>query len=95
MPPEQLAGQDVDARTDVFAFGVVGWELATGVHPLGASAAELMGRMADMLDGKTCRPLARFRSPASSPSCGAPCGGMPPSAIDRPSSSCRTSSRCD
>ena len=56
MPPEQLAGHDVDARTDVFAFGVVGWELATGVHPLGASAAELMGRMADMLDGKTVTP---------------------------------------
>ena len=45
--------------------------------------------------GRRCRPLARFRSPASSPSCGAPCGGMPPSAIDRPSSSCRSSSRCD
>ena len=57
MPPEQLAGQDVDARTDVFAFGVVAWELATGVHPLGASAAELMGRMADMLDGKTVTPV--------------------------------------
>jgi predicted Ser/Thr protein kinase len=57
MPPEQLAGQDVDARTDVFAFGVVAWELATGVHPLGASAAELMGRMADMLDGKTLAPI--------------------------------------
>ena len=53
MPPEQLAGQDVDARTDVFAFGVVAWELATGVHPLGASAADLMGRMADLIDGKT------------------------------------------
>ena len=57
MPPEQLAGQDVDARTDVFAFGVVAWELATGVHPLGASAAELMGRMADLLDGKTMTPV--------------------------------------
>jgi len=56
MPPEQLAGEDVDARTDVFAFGVVAWELATGSHPLGASAAELMGRMADMLDGKTVTP---------------------------------------
>ena len=77
MPPEQLAGQDVDARTDVFAFGVVAWELATGVHPLGASAAELMGRMADMLDGKTVTPVGPpFRSPASSPSCGAACGGI-------------------
>ena len=57
MPPEQLAGQDVDARTDVFAFGVVAWELATGVHPLGATAADLMGRMADMLDGKTVTPV--------------------------------------
>ena len=53
MPPEQLAGRDVDARTDVFAFGVVAWELATGVNPLGASAADVMGRMADLLDGKT------------------------------------------
>lgn len=57
MPPEQLAGQDVDARTDVFAFGVVAWELATGVHPLGASTADLMGRMADLLDGKTLNPI--------------------------------------
>jgi hypothetical protein len=53
MPPEQLAGRDVDARTDVFAFGVVAWELATGVHPLGANAAEAMARMADLLDGTT------------------------------------------
>jgi serine/threonine-protein kinase len=57
MPPEQLAGHDVDARTDVFAFGVVAWELATGVHPLGATAADLMGRMADLLDGKTLNPI--------------------------------------
>jgi predicted Ser/Thr protein kinase len=56
MPPEQLSGQDVDARTDVFAFGVVGWELATGIHPLGASAADLMARMADLLDGHAIAP---------------------------------------
>ena len=53
MPPEQLRGQDVDARTDVFAFGVVGWELATGAHPFGTNAAELLARMTDMLDGRT------------------------------------------
>ena len=52
MAPEQLGGQDIDARTDVFAFGVVAWELATGSHPFGASAAELLARMTDMLDGR-------------------------------------------
>ena len=52
MPPEQLTGQDVDARTDVFAFGVVAWELATGAHPFGASAAELLARMTDLLEGR-------------------------------------------
>ena len=68
MPPEQLSGQDVDARTDVFAFGVVGWELATGAHPFGASAAELLGRMTDMLDGRTVTvagaalPIARLEA---------------------------------
>ena len=53
MPPEQLNGQAVDARTDVFAFGVVAWELATGQHPLGATAAEMLERMSDLLDGRS------------------------------------------
>jgi hypothetical protein len=52
MPPEQLTGQDVDARTDVFAFGVVGWELASGSHPFGASAAEMLAHMTDLLEGR-------------------------------------------
>lgn len=37
MAPEQLRGMPVDARADVFAFGVMAFELATGAHPFGGS----------------------------------------------------------
>jgi len=33
MSPEQINGQSVDARADVFAFGVLLYEYACGVHP--------------------------------------------------------------
>jgi predicted Ser/Thr protein kinase len=33
MAPEQLRGEPADARADVFAFGVMLYELAIGVHP--------------------------------------------------------------
>jgi eukaryotic-like serine/threonine-protein kinase len=52
MAPEQLAGGHVDARADVFAFGVVAWELSTGVHPFGTSPAELLGRVTDAVGGR-------------------------------------------
>jgi serine/threonine protein kinase len=39
MSPEQLRGEDVDFRADVFAFGVLMYELTTGVHPFAGSSS--------------------------------------------------------
>ena len=37
MSPEQFRGQDADALTDIFAYGVTFYEFLSGVHPFAAS----------------------------------------------------------
>ena len=52
MSPEQLAGRHADARSDVFAFGVVAWELATGEHPFGTDPGSILARMTELMEGR-------------------------------------------
>jgi predicted Ser/Thr protein kinase len=55
MAPEQINGLTVDARADVFAFGILLYEYACGTHPFAASTA--LGTVARVLESDA-RPLA-------------------------------------
>ncbi|MEM8934523.1 MAG: serine/threonine-protein kinase, partial [Acidobacteriota bacterium] len=58
MAPEQLLGDPVDARTDLFSFGILLYQMATGRHPFPGSTR--IQRITLILDGK-CRPVAEWR----------------------------------
>jgi hypothetical protein len=55
MAPEVLAGQSADVRSDIFVFGLLAWELATGHHPFGASPHSQMARLHDLSAGQDVR----------------------------------------
>jgi serine/threonine protein kinase len=65
MAPEQLEGGEVDARTDIFAFGVVVYEMATGKKAFeGKSRASLIAKIleTDPLPMTSLQPMSLLHS---------------------------------
>lgn len=58
MAPEQLSGQPIDLRVDIFAFGVTVYELLTNQKPFpGETSAEILRAQTERSDFKTPREL--------------------------------------
>ncbi len=55
MSPEQVKAKELDARTDLFSFGVVLYEMATGVHPFHGESAGLIFK--SILDREPVSPV--------------------------------------
>ena len=82
MSPEQVEGREVDARTDLFAFGCVLYEMAAGRQPFrGQNIYETLGRIVsnepEPLSGRGQPPL----TPQVGPHCEAARAAAPPPAV--------------
>jgi eukaryotic-like serine/threonine-protein kinase len=59
MAPEQVEGKEADTRTDIFAFGVVVYEMATGKKTFeGKSQASLMAKILERPTLRQCLPCS-------------------------------------
>jgi len=59
MSPEQVRAQDLDARTDLFSFGIVLYEMASGAPPFHGDS---VGRILDGILNRAPAPVGRLNS---------------------------------
>jgi tetratricopeptide (TPR) repeat protein/predicted Ser/Thr protein kinase len=57
MSPEQVRGEDIDARSDIFSFGVVLYEMISGHHPF---SQENLASTINAILSREPQPVARF-----------------------------------